>query len=70
MLEYLGILAVVLILIYTTQWFMKAQSFPPGPIPWPVIGNIRMFRKDPQGYKKFTELASKYGNVYRLVMTF
>lgn len=46
--------------------YRKSKSLPPGPFAWPVIGNIRMFQKDTQGYKKFTALARKYGNIYRL----
>ncbi|XP_053376355.1 cytochrome P450 2J4-like [Mercenaria mercenaria] len=46
--------------------FVRSRSLPPGPFAWPVIGNIRLFQKDPQGYKKFTALAEKYGNIYRL----
>ena len=41
------------------------RRLPPGPLAWPIIGNLKMFQKDPQGYKKFTDLAEKYGNVYR-----
>ena len=56
-------------LILAVSWlflgFNRVSNLPPGPFAWPIIGNLRWFQKDPQGYKKFTELATKYGNVYR-----
>lgn len=62
-----GILAIVTYLVYdficTRQFWRK---LPPGPTPWPVVGNDILFKKDPLGYKRLTELSQKYGNVYRL----
>ncbi|KAL4223490.1 hypothetical protein ACF0H5_016961 [Mactra antiquata] len=64
--ELLIIFIVLLMLYYCILEFKKAKSLPPGPFAWPIIGNIGMFKKDPHGYLKFTQLAEKYGNVYRL----
>ncbi|XP_060554557.1 cytochrome P450 2J4-like [Ruditapes philippinarum] len=62
----LTLLLLVLLISWLVFNHVRSKSLPPGPFAWPVIGNIRLFQKDPQGYKKFTQLAEKYGNVYRL----
>ena len=64
------LLALVLLLVICRLLARRGnRRLPPGPFAWPVIGNIRMFRKDPCGFKKFTELAKTYGNVYRYIPT-
>jgi hypothetical protein len=49
----LTLLLLVLLISWLVFNHVKSQSLPPGPFAWPVIGNIRLFQKDPQGYKKF-----------------
>lgn len=62
-----GILAILVFLVCD---FIRSRrcsgKLPPGPTPWPVLGNDILFKKDPLGYKRLTELAEKYGSVYRL----
>ncbi|KAH3894234.1 cytochrome P450 2U1-like [Dreissena polymorpha] len=66
MYEWLVSLTVLLVTILVIRWFWSLRSLPPGPFPWPIVGNIRMFKKDPRGYRMFAALADKYGPVYRL----
>ena len=58
----LTVLVCLVVQLVLERW---GRKLPPGPFAWPIIGNIRWFEKDPQGYKKFTDLASRYGNIYR-----
>lgn len=59
-----GVIVLLLIIVVYRQ--RQSRNLPPGPLAWPVVGNIQLFQKDPNGYKKFTDLAHKYGHVYRL----
>ena len=62
-----GLLAIVIWKLYTLY---AGRHLPPGPFAWPIFGNIRMFRKDPNGVKKFREFVKTYGNVYRCVTSY
>lgn len=63
--EVLSALIFIIVCCLLVIHYVRLRSLPPGPLAWPLIGNIRMFQKDAEGYKKFTALAEKYGNVYR-----
>ncbi|XP_053310120.1 cytochrome P450 2F3-like [Spea bombifrons] len=60
----LGVL-VILVLYILSTWKKKKQNLPPGPTPWPVIGNIpQIDRLAP--YDSLTKLGEKYGNVFTI----
>ena len=44
--------------------FIRPKSFPPGPIPLPIIGNIHLLTNQPQ--KDLQKLSKKYGDVFSL----
>lgn len=57
---------VVGLLILFCLYFRKNRNLPPGPYPIPFIGNLILFKKDQRGYKAYTKLSEKYGNIYTL----
>ncbi|ERE87952.1 cytochrome P450 2C39-like protein [Cricetulus griseus] len=66
----LSLLGLILIFILNIKVFMakayKLQS-PPGPKPWPVIGNLHILNlKRP--YQTMLELSKKYGSIYSIHM--
>ena len=66
LLEVIGAL-VLPPLIYTFFIYIKhlidCWSYPQGPIPLPLIGNIHLLTKV-ESYKKFIELGKVYGDVF------
>ncbi|XP_044154364.1 cytochrome P450 2C55-like [Bufo gargarizans] len=57
-------LLTVLLYLFISAW-RKRQHLPPGPTPWPIIGNLHQIDKSAP-YNTFTELGKKYGSVYTL----
>ncbi|XP_035687441.1 steroid 17-alpha-hydroxylase/17,20 lyase-like [Branchiostoma floridae] len=58
--------ASLLVVLFVT-WFMeyiKRWRMPPGPFPWPIIGNLPMFAG--KSHLTFIDLAKKYGDVFSL----
>lgn len=47
---------------YVITTYLKRRNMPPGPIPYPFIGNIPQLMCDPA--KPFAKLAEKYGDIY------
>lgn len=41
---------------------------PPGPSPWPVLGDLHLLGKYANPFVAFTDLAKVYGAVYRLTL--
>lgn len=41
---------------------------PPGPIPWPVIGNLALLGQYDVPFEGFSEIAKIYGDVYSLTL--
>lgn len=40
----------------------------PGPLPWPVLGNLALLGQYEVPFQGFTELAKKFGDVYTLTL--
>lgn len=47
---------------------MELFPQPPGPLPWPVLGNLALLGQYDVPFQGFTELAKKYGDVYTLTL--
>lgn len=62
---YVASVSLILAISYLMLNFVSERGLPPGPLAWPFVENIKMFQKDPQGYKKFTDMVQRYGNIYR-----
>ncbi|XP_077314740.1 cytochrome P450 2F3-like [Lithobates pipiens] len=58
-----GLLA-LLAYLYISSW-RRRRNMPPGPTPWPVIGNLHQINKVAP-YDTFTQLGEKYGGVYTI----
>lgn len=54
----------ILALFLYLKIFVRPSSFPPGPIPLPIIGNIHLLGNEP--HKACKELSKKYGDVFSL----
>ncbi|KAL4233153.1 cytochrome P-450 [Mactra antiquata] len=62
---------IALVAIVFTIWYMRRKRYskplPPGPTPWPLIGNIQQFaRTDIPFHKMAIMLQEKYGNIVKL----
>ncbi|XP_066567254.1 cytochrome P450 1D1 [Amia ocellicauda] len=57
---------VVMVALRSRKRVRKDQSHPPGPTPWPVIGN--MFQMGEQPHISLTKLRDMYGDVFQLKM--
>lgn len=40
----------------------------PGPLPWPILGNLALLGRYAVPFQGFTELAKQFGNVYSLTL--
>lgn len=40
----------------------------PGPLPWPILGNLALFSRYETPFQGFTELAKQYGDAYTLTL--
>ncbi|KAI6239392.1 Cytochrome P450 domain containing protein [Aphelenchoides fujianensis] len=54
----------VLLLVYNFHW--KLRDLPPGPAPWPLVGNSAAFSRRP--YAAFDEWRRRYGPVFTVWM--
>lgn len=41
---------------------------PPGPLPWPIIGNLAILGQFDSPFKAFSELGKKYGDIFGLTL--
>lgn len=48
----------------------EVKEFPqaPGPMPWPIIGNLPLLASHPSPFQAFTELSKQYGDAYSLTL--
>ncbi|XP_070793565.1 cytochrome P450 2C20-like isoform X1 [Pituophis catenifer annectens] len=57
------LLCIFFILFSSFQMYKKKRQLPPGPTPWPILGNL--FQRDVLPlYKHYQKLADKYGPVF------
>lgn len=47
---------------------VRSYKQAPGPLPWPVLGNLAMLGQYDVPFEGFTELSKKYGDVYSLTL--
>ena len=63
-------LLVFILVFICGLWLLSRSSgpvnWPPGPKPWPIIGNADLFWNNKQVYLTFTELAKTYGEIVHL----
>lgn len=51
--------------LHLWRWLLRRRSdLPPGPFPWPVIGNAAQMGGSPHLY--FVRMAKKYGNIFQI----
>ncbi|XP_065070233.1 cytochrome P450 1A1-like [Rhopilema esculentum] len=60
--ETVIVASLVLCALLYANIFIRPKSFPPGPIPLPVIGSIHLIGSEPQ--KSLKALAKRYGHVF------
>lgn len=41
---------------------------PPGPLPWPILGNLAILGQFDSPFKAFSELSKKYGDIFGLML--
>ncbi|XP_053444125.1 cytochrome P450 1B1 [Nycticebus coucang] len=63
------LLLAVLAAVHAGQWLLRQRrqqlgSAPPGPFPWPVIGNVLTVGR--AAHLSFTRLARRYGDVFQI----
>ena len=70
--EYIDTSTVLIFLVVflCALWLLSSSdgptNWPPGPKPWPLIGNADLFWNNDQLYLTFMELAKTYGDVVHL----
>ncbi|CAG2120033.1 unnamed protein product, partial [Medioppia subpectinata] len=65
--NWLITIAIGLITVYLVKFYAKVYSLPRGPFPFPVLGNILLFRNTKVNqFETITELHKTYGPVYTL----
>ena len=62
--ESIVIGGIILAILLYLHIFIRPKSFPPGPIPLPIIGNMHLLTAQPQ--KDLKRLSHQYGNVFSL----
>ncbi|KAM8953591.1 cytochrome P450 2K1-like isoform 2-T2 [Pelodytes ibericus] len=71
-LDPVSVLVAVVVIVFLLNVFYQRKgtlyhNFPPGPKPWPIIGNLHLlFGSKKKSYEVFEELASTYGPVYSI----
>lgn len=63
-----GSLLVFLLMSSRRKRLETVDLRPPGPSPWPVLGDLHILGRYPNPFVAFTALSKVYGEVYRLVL--
>lgn len=50
------------------QQIVKAYKQAPGPVPWPIIGNLSLLARYSVPFKGLTELTKELGDIYTLTL--
>lgn len=70
--EYLKIiyecLRKVKLLKNSNNYIIEEYEQAPGPLPWPIIGNLTLLAKYEAPFQGFSDLAKKFGDVYTLTL--
>ncbi|KAG0575927.1 hypothetical protein KC19_5G040800 [Ceratodon purpureus] len=61
-----GVLVVTLVILYFLSLARERKDLPPGPLPWPVVGNLVDLASGGLPHIFLTKLASKYGGLMYL----
>ena len=64
--EILTLLALYLA-VYIASTIWQNRHLPPGPFPFPVLGNLLSISQD-KPYRDFANMAKKYGKLFRIQM--
>ncbi|CAI5450787.1 unnamed protein product [Caenorhabditis angaria] len=54
----------LIFLYFFDHFYWKRRNFPPGPTPWPLVGNFASVFLPPPGYLAFEKWTKKYGKVF------
>ncbi|CAD6191691.1 unnamed protein product [Caenorhabditis auriculariae] len=65
---FLIIFITAIFAFFLHQLYWRRRNLPPGPIPWPLFGNLYEFSKHPPGYQAFLDCHKKYGPVFTFWM--
>ncbi|KAL2944971.1 Geraniol 8-hydroxylase [Bienertia sinuspersici] len=58
------LLSIIFTIFCVSKWFSKSKQLPPGPKPWPIIGNLHELSDMP--HRAVAELSKKYGPIMSL----
>ncbi|KAI6240307.1 (pine wood nematode) hypothetical protein [Aphelenchoides fujianensis] len=59
-----ALLLVLFVLFLVHNFYWKRRGLPPGPLPWPLFGNLLSFISIERWEDRFAEWTKKYGNVH------
>lgn len=52
----------------TEVQLLKKVNQAPGPVPWPILGNLSLLGKYENPFVAFTDLSTKYGDAFSLTL--